>query len=232
MGNLGARSLPPHFGSQLSFHCAMPSSKQLRIRRAKRVRCSPRFGAFEGRHVDQLGLLHASGELGGIGLDASRILSTRVEHGLQSLQPPFTRKICSTIHRTSVGHAHRIQRPTAALGHELHCGHVNPVHVRAFFAIDLDVDEVFVHECRGRAVLERLVFHHMAPMAGAVADAHNDQFILCPGFFPRFFRPRSPVHRVVGVLQEVGTGLLDECVGMRWSGSGIGHCVAGVSGSD
>ena len=31
---------------------------------------------------------------------------------------------------------------------------------------------------------------------------------------PRFFRPRSPVHRVVGVLQEVGTGLVDEGVGV------------------
>ena|GEM_PF-6753678 len=49
---------------------------------------------------------------------------------------------------------------------------------------------------------------------------------------PRFFRPRSPVHRVVGVLQEVGTGLVDEGVGVRWSGIGIGHCAAGVSGSD
>ena len=54
----------------------------------------------------------------------------------------------------------------------------------------------------------------MAPMAGAVADAHDDQFVLRSCFFPRLFRPRSPVHRVVGVLQEVGAGLVDEGVGL------------------
>ena len=32
--------------------------------------------------------------------------------------------------------------------------------------------------------------------------------------FPRFRRPRPPVHRVVGVLQEVGTGFVDEGVGV------------------
>ncbi len=41
-------------------------------------------------------------------------------------------------------------------------------------------------------------------------------------FFPRFFRPRSPVHRVVRVLHEVGTGLVDEGVGVGMR-SDAGH---------
>ena len=49
----------------------------------------------------------------------------------------------------------------------------------------------------------------------AEADAHDDQLIRRPRLFPRFFRPRPPVDRVVGVLQEVGAGLLDEGVGVR-----------------
>ena len=214
-GELGCAVVAAPFRIPVVFPLGNAVIQQLCIRRAKRVRCSPRFGTFEWRYVDQLGLLHASGELGGIGFDAFGILCACIEHGLQSLQPPLTRKVCTTIHRTSVWQAHRIQRPTAALGHELHCRHVNAVHVRALFAIDLDVDEVFVHECRRRAVLKRFVLHHVAPMAGAVADAHDDQFVFCPRLLPRFFRPRLPIYRVVGVLQEVGAGLMDEGVGVR-----------------
>jgi len=35
-------------------------------------------------------------------------------------------------------------------------------------------------------------------------------------FFPRLIRPRLPIYRVVGVLQEVGAGLMDEGVGVGW----------------
>ena len=71
-------------------------------------------------------------------------------------------------------------------------------------------------ECRRRAVLKRFVFHHMAPMAGTVANAHDDQFILRTRLFPRFLRPWLPVYGVVGVVQEVGAGFVDEGVGVGW----------------
>jgi hypothetical protein len=47
---------------------------------------------------------------------------------------------------------------------------VDLVDIGTFLAIDFDVHEQRVHERRGRLVLEGLVRHDMAPMAGGVAD--------------------------------------------------------------
>ena len=66
---------------------------------------------------------------------------------------------------------------------------------------------------RGRlVVLERLVLHDVAPVAGGVPDREEDRLVLVPRLGERLFAPRVPVHRVVGVLQEVGTGFLGEAV--------------------
>jgi hypothetical protein len=55
----------------------------------------------------------------------------------------------------------------AALPRERDDGvHVHGVDVRALLPVDLDADEEFVHERRGRLVGERLVLHHVAPVAG------------------------------------------------------------------
>ena len=55
----------------------------------------------------------------------------------------------------------------AAVACQRHDGvHVERVDVGPFLAVDLDVDEMFVHQPRDRVVLEGLVLHHMAPAAG------------------------------------------------------------------
>jgi hypothetical protein len=98
-------------------------------------------------------------------------------------------------------HTHR---PAAAAGGGLHERHVNLVHVGPFLAVHLDADEVLVEELRRRLVLERLVCHHMAPMAGRVADAQEDRLVLLARLFKSLLAPRMPVHGVVLVLQKVG----------------------------
>ena len=60
-------------------------------------------------------------------------------------------------------------------GHRLHGLHVDRVDVRALLAVDLDADEVLVHERRGLGVLEGLALHHVAPVAGGVADREQDR---------------------------------------------------------
>ncbi len=45
------------------------------------------------------------------------------------------------------------------------------------FAVDLDVDVELVHQLRGRGVLEALVRHHVAPVAGRVADRHEHRLV-------------------------------------------------------
>jgi hypothetical protein len=44
--------------------------------------------------------------------------------------------------------------------------HVDRVEVGALLAVELDADEVLVHELRDPLVLERLALHHVAPVAG------------------------------------------------------------------
>jgi AcrR family transcriptional regulator len=95
-------------------------------------------------------------------------------------------------------------RPAALAGRRLHRLHVHGVHVRALLAVHLDRDEVLV-EVRGRRlVLERLVRHHMAPVAAAVPHAQQHGHTALARRPERVLPPRPPVHRVVRVLKQIG----------------------------
>ena len=92
--------------------------------------------------------------------------------------------------------------------------HVDVVEVGALLAVHLDGDEVLVHERGDLFVLEGLALHHVAPVAGGVADAEQDRLVLRARPRQRLLAPGMPVHRVVGVLQEVGAGAVGESVGV------------------
>ena len=136
-------------------------------------------------------------------------------------QHPLERRHSETIARRKVGagekwravgqqeHGHR---PSAGTGHALHGAHVDLVEVRPLFAIDLDGNEVAVHQRGGLRVFEGLAGHHVTPVAGAVADAQQDRLVFGAGALQRLRAPGIPVDRVVGVLKEVGTGFLCEPV--------------------
>jgi hypothetical protein len=86
--------------------------------------------------------------------------------------------------------------------------HVDRVDVRALLAVDLDAHEVLVHVLGHVRVLERLAFHHVAPVTRRVADRHEDRPVLLARPRKRRFAPRLPRDRVVLVLEEVGRGLV------------------------
>ena len=75
--------------------------------------------------------------------------------------------------RVAVVVEHDRHRPAAVPGHRRGRLHVDRVHVRPLLAVDLDADEVLVEVRRGRLVLERLVRHHVAPVARGVPDAQQ-----------------------------------------------------------
>src|SRR3546814_16856067 len=61
--------------------------------------------------------------------------------------------------------------------------------------------------------LERLVGHHVAPVAGRVADRQQDRDVALAGRRERLLTPGVPIDRVVGVLSQVRAGLVREAVG-------------------
>ena len=88
------------------------------------------------------------------------------------------REVRAGVERPPVGREEDGHRPAALAGHRHGRVHVERVDVGPLLAVDLHVDEALVHERRGRSVLERLVRHHVAPVAGAVADREQDRPVL------------------------------------------------------
>ena len=107
-------------------------------------------------------------------------------------------------------HAHR---PAAVAARRLHISHVRQIHIRPLLAVHLDGNEVLVDQLRRLLVLKRLTLHHMAPVAGRVAGGEKDRLVLRLRLFESLVAPRQPVHRIVGMLQQVGRALLGEGVG-------------------
>jgi hypothetical protein len=108
-----------------------------------------------------------------------------------------------------------VQRPAAMAGHGLARLHVDRVEVRALLAVELHAHVALVHERRGLLVLERLPLHHVAPVAGGVADGEEDRHVPLGRLGQGLLAPRLPVHRVVLVLEEVGGGFVRQAVRHR-----------------
>ena len=126
------------------------------------------------------------------------------------------REVGAAVEGNAVRVAEDRERPAALAGHALDRLHVDRIHVRALLPVDLHADEAVVHVGGRRVVLERLALHHVAPMAGRVADRHQDRAIGLPRKLASGGAPRVPVDGVVLVLEEVGAGLGGEGVGHRF----------------
>ena len=101
-------------------------------------------------------------------------------------------------------HEHR-HRPAALPGHGLGRGHVDRVDVGPLLPVHLDRDHVLVEQRRRLGVLERLVGHHVTPVTGGVAHREQDGDVAFGGLGEGLVAPRPPVHRVVRMLEQVGT---------------------------
>src|SRR6266404_1998864 len=91
-------------------------------------------------------------------------------------------KISAAKERFQLGSKEYVQRPAALPGGRLDEGHIDLVHVWPFLAIDFDADEMLVEKLGHFLALERFTFHDVAPVAGRVADADKDRFVLLPRF--------------------------------------------------
>ena len=115
-----------------------------------------------------------------------------------------------------VGSEEDAHRPAAVAARKQHRGrHVDLVEVGAFLAVDLDGDKIAVEGGGDFCVLERFVLHHVAPVAGRVADAEKDQLVFGARLGQRSFAPRIPIDRVFGMLQQIGAGFCRKAVGHK-----------------
>ena len=141
-------------------------------------------------------------------------LGDRAEHLLERRHavPRLRREVGAAEERLAVGREEHRHRP-AALPRQRDDGvHVHRVDIGPLLAIDLHADEEVVHQPRGRLVLERLALHHVAPVAGGVADREQQRLVLRAGARERLVAPRQPVDRVARVLEEIRARLLREPV--------------------
>ena len=116
-------------------------------------------------------------------------------------------------------HRHWPAAPSGQSGHGIH---VDRIDVRTFFPVDFHVHEAGVHRRRDLGVLEALVGHDVAPVAGRVADAQQDGNVTFDGRCYGLRTPRIPVHRIISVLTEVGAGLAGEEVHPGDATDGVG----------
>ena len=157
-------------------------------------------------------------DLGGGFFDVGRPLRKGIGHRGQHASEPrhpepiAGRKVGAGEKWRAVGQQEHGHRPSAGTGHALHRPHVDLVEIRPLFAIDLDGNEVAIHQRGGLRIFEGLAGHHVTPVAGAVADAQQDRLVFGAGALQCLRTPGIPVDRVVGVLEQVGAGLLGESV--------------------
>ena len=116
---------------------------------------------------------------------------------------------------TPLGGQHHGQRPAARAGHHLGHGHVDRVDVRTLLPVDLDADEAVVQQRGHLRILEGLVLHHVAPVAGGITDGQEHRAVQLPGALEGLVPPGVPVDRVAGVLEQVGALFVDQAVELR-----------------
>ncbi len=119
------------------------------------------------------------------------------------------REVRAAEERHLVGREEHRERPAAAplREHRLR-GLVDLVDVGTLLAIHLHVHEEVVHHLRDGGVLERLVRHHVAPVAGGIAHREEDGLAGALRLRERFLAPGIPVDGIVRVLAQIGARFL------------------------
>ena len=99
-------------------------------------------------------------------------LRERAQQLREAGPPParLGREVGAAPERFAVGIEEHGERPAALFVHALERVLIDGVHVRAFLAVHLHIDEQLVHQPGDGLVLEALMRHDMAPVAGGVAD--------------------------------------------------------------
>jgi hypothetical protein len=117
-------------------------------------------------------------------------------------------EVGAAVERALVGRQEHGERPAAALAHELDDLLVDRVDVGALLAVDLDVDEAFVHQRRDLGGPRTTRGPSRGTSGTRRSRPRAGSAVLGAGAGERLRAPQVPVDRVVGVLAEVRAGRL------------------------
>jgi hypothetical protein len=90
--------------------------------------------------------------------------------------------------------------------------HVDRIDIGTFLAVHLDRHEVIIDHGRGLLIFEGLMRHHMAPMARRVPHREEHRHLTFGCLVKSIIRPLPPVHRILGMLEQVRAGRRSEAV--------------------
>src|SRR6185437_3476202 len=151
-----------------------------------------------------------------VGLVAIDVLDGAQHLGKAGAAPARRRReICAAPEWLALRRQEHGERPAALLAEQRQRVLVDGIEVGPLLAIDLDADEERVHQPGDRRVLEALMRHDVAPMAGGIADREQDRLVGRLGGGEHAGAPGLPMHRVVLVLQQVGAGFVGERVSVH-----------------
>jgi hypothetical protein len=174
---------------------------------------------------------HGADQRGGrapdsLGIGLVRIVNV-AQHGQEAVaraaRAVARRKVRAAEERLAIRRQPDAHRPAARSGQRLHRRHVDGVDVGPLFAIDLDADVELVHRRGDLLVLEGFLLHDVAPVTGRVADREKHRLAQPARLVERLVAPGPPVDRIVGVLQQVRAGLVDQPVRVLVRRIWIGH---------
>ena len=139
----------------------------------------------------------------------------KVDEDISKARPSVTvvwREISSAHKRFEIGGKEHAHRPATTSGGRLNEGHIDPIHVGPFFAIDFDADKVSVQQIGDLGVIKRFMGHYMAPVTGRIADREKYRFVTLPRLLKRGSSPRPPIHRLMRMLQKIRRFLTGEMI--------------------
>ncbi len=112
----------------------------------------------------------------------------------------------------SLGVEKYVQRPAALMAQNIGGGLIELIQVRALHPVGDHRDEIVIDQLGGFGVRKAFPVHHMAPMAGGIADGEENRLAGLFGLRQHGIAPIAPLHRIVLVYQEIGAGGGGECV--------------------
>ena len=115
----------------------------------------------------------------GVGGKLGLVAVVEVRHAHEQLWPRdlsvsavLRREVGAAKEGSTVGEAEAVERPAAVALNHLHGVHHQLIDLGTFLPVDLDADEVLVHQVGNPRLLEGFAGHDVAPVAGGVADRY------------------------------------------------------------